>query len=215
MTALHRLASDLRVRVNLSTNALLRQAQLRTFRWEVQIYPCDATIPARGFERIGRRKLKRVVGRGHRTRRGTTRRERGIRRVGCGGRLLQQGRCGFRRAASCSVSTDDPRSASLTTLTEPSTISRPQARVKRESVICRCSMIMSGFNCSVKMSVHARSKIDSQGAEADTGAERSAGGRGDGGCCGRADGSERAPCMATDGSVQEGGSSCYGSREQG
>ena len=54
----------------------------------------------------------------------------------------------------------------------------------------------------MRMSVYGRTEIDSQGAEADTGAERSAGGRGDGGVCGRADGSERAPCMATTGSVQ-------------
>ena len=39
---------------------------------------------------------------------------------------------------------------------------------------CRCSMIMSGVNCSMKMSVHERIDIDDQRADEDTGSERSA-----------------------------------------
>ena len=70
---------------------------------------------------------------------------------------------------------------------------------------------MSGCNCSVKVSVHERTDVDYERAEEDTGVERSDR-RGGGG---RANGGERAPCVATAGSVQEGGSNCHSSREQG
>ena len=46
--------------------------------------------------------------------------------------------------------------------------------VKECCGICRCSMIMSGVNCSMKMSVHERIDIDDQRADEDTGSERSA-----------------------------------------
>ena len=80
---------------------------------------------------------------------------------------------------------------------------------------CRCSMIMSGRNCSMKMSVYERTDVDDQGTDEDPGDERSDRGQGDGGFGVWADGSERAPYVATASSVQEGGSSCDSSREQG
>ena len=58
-------------------------------------------------------------------------------------------------------------------------------------------------NCSVKMSFHERTDIDDEGAEEDTGIERSERRTGDWGTGGRADGIERAPYAATSGSVQE------------
>ena len=67
----------------------------------------------------------------------------------------------------------------------------------------------------MKMSVHERTDVDDQRAIQDTGTERSDRGPGDGGRSGRVDGSERAPCVATTGSIQRGGSSCRGSWEQG
>ena len=76
-------------------------------------------------------------------------------------------------------------------------------------------MIMSGCKCSVKMSVYERTDVDDQRAIEDTGIERSDRGQGDGGPVGEADGSERAPCVATTGSIPRGGSSCRGSQEQG
>ena len=70
-------------------------------------------------------------------------------------------------------------------------------------------------NCSMSMSVHGRIDIDDQRAVEGTGVERRDRRGGHSAADGRADGSERAPCVATAGSVQRGGSRCYGSREQG
>ena len=67
----------------------------------------------------------------------------------------------------------------------------------------------------MKMSVHESTDVDDQGTDEDTGAERSDLGQGECGPVGEADGSERAPYVATAGSIQRGGSSCRGSREQG
>ena len=67
----------------------------------------------------------------------------------------------------------------------------------------------------MKMSVYERTDVDDERAGKDTGVERSDRRRGDRGGCGGADGGERAPCVATAGSVQRGGSSCHSSREQG
>ena len=46
---------------------------------------------------------------------------------------------------------------------------------------CRCSMIMSVSNCSMKMSVYERTDVDYEGADEDTGIERTDRGQGDGG----------------------------------
>ena len=51
---------------------------------------------------------------------------------------------------------------------------RPRPSFAPALVLCRCSMIMSGCNCSMKMSVHERIDIDDQRADEDTGSERSA-----------------------------------------
>ena len=67
----------------------------------------------------------------------------------------------------------------------------------------------------MKMSVHERIDIDDQRADEDSGVERSDRGQGDGGGGVWADGSERAPCVATTGSKQRGRTCCGGSREQG
>ena len=83
------------------------------------------------------------------------------------------------------------------------------------SGVCRWSMIMSGSKCSVKMSVYGRTDVDDERTGKDTGVERSDHRRGECGGWGRADGSERAPCVATAGSLQEGGSICHSSRQQG
>ena len=73
---------------------------------------------------------------------------------------------------------------------------------------CGCATIMSVGRCSVKMSVHEDIDIDGNGTEAVTGIGR---------CVGRSvkgdrslwfDGSERAPRMATTGSIQKGRSCC-------
>ena len=80
---------------------------------------------------------------------------------------------------------------------------------------CRCSMKMSVPNCSMKMSVYERTDVDYEGADEDTGVERSDRGQGDGDGGVWADGSERAPCVATTGSIQRGRTCCRGSREQG
>ena len=88
-------------------------------------------------------------------------------------------------------------------------------RVKPTPGSCRCSMIMSVSNCSMKMSVYERTDVDYEGADEDTGVERSDRGQGDGGGGVWADGSERAPCVATTGSIQRGRTCCRGSREQG
>ena len=87
--------------------------------------------------------------------------------------------------------------------------------VKARTQACRCSMIMSVSNCSMKMSVYERTDVDYEGADEDTGVERSDRGQGDGGGGVWADGSERAPCVATTGSIQRGRTCCRGSREQG
>ena len=85
--------------------------------------------------------------------------------------------------------------------------------VKTTQRPCGCATIMSAGRCSVKMSVHE--DIDGNGTEAVTGIGR---------CVGRSvkgdrslwfDGSERAPRMATTGSIQKGRSCCLSSREQG
>ena len=80
--------------------------------------------------------------------------------------------------------------------------------VKDEDDWCGCATIMSVGRCSVKMSVHEDIDIDGNGTEAVTGNGR---------CVGRSvkgdrslwfDGSERAPRMATTGSIQKGRSCC-------
>ena len=76
-------------------------------------------------------------------------------------------------------------------------------------------MIMSVGKSSVKMSVYERTDVDEERRDKDPGIERSDGRGAESGGSGGADGGERAPYVVTTGRLQEGGSICHNSREQG